>query len=175
MSDTTATPTQDAPPAANGGAPAGAPTGADTAPPADLAAEVEKWKSLARKHEAGEKANADAAARLKAIEDANKSEIDKEREARTAAEEELKTLRGNQARIDAAVAAKLPLEFASRLVGMTPEELKADAEALKKSLGIKDNPPVSLGGGPRGDAPGAGPVTGDDWLRSAIDAKRRGL
>ncbi len=43
----------------------------------DLTAEVEKWKSLARKHEGSAKANADAAKRLAEIEDANRSETEK--------------------------------------------------------------------------------------------------
>lgn len=43
----------------------------------DLAAEVEKWKSLSKKNEARAKENATAAKRLRDIEEANKSEAQK--------------------------------------------------------------------------------------------------
>jgi len=43
----------------------------------DPAAEVAKWKAMARKHEAQAKANAEAAARLKELENAGKSETEK--------------------------------------------------------------------------------------------------
>jgi hypothetical protein len=43
----------------------------------DLAAELAKWKSEARKHESRAKANAAAAEKLAKLEDANKSELEK--------------------------------------------------------------------------------------------------
>lgn len=53
----------------------------DTDPPAtgadDLAAEVDKWKSLSKKNEARAKENATAAKRLREIEEAGKSEAQK--------------------------------------------------------------------------------------------------
>lgn len=51
--------------------------GDDAQPPGDPTAELAKWKALSRKHEAQAKANADAAQRLKQIEDAGKSETEK--------------------------------------------------------------------------------------------------
>jgi hypothetical protein len=53
--------------------------GEDTNTPAvkDHEAEANKWKALARKHEAQAKANAEAAARLKDMEHAGKSETEK--------------------------------------------------------------------------------------------------
>lgn len=59
--------------------PAPAPTaeGSDTEPAVDLAKEAEKWKAIARKHEERAKANAEAAARLKEMEDAGKTEAEK--------------------------------------------------------------------------------------------------
>src|SRR5690554_7090202 len=55
------------------------PEGADTEPAnqPDLQKEIEKWRAIARKHEERAKANAEAAARLKEIEDAGKSETEK--------------------------------------------------------------------------------------------------
>jgi len=53
---------------------------AQTDPPEqqpDLAAEAAKWKALARKHEAQAKANAEAAAKLRELEMAGKSETEK--------------------------------------------------------------------------------------------------
>lgn len=57
--------------------PAPVPEGTDTEPAVDPAKEAEKWKAIARKHEERAKANAEAAARLKEIEDAGKSETEK--------------------------------------------------------------------------------------------------
>jgi ribosomal protein S18 len=52
-------------------------TDATTTEQPDAAAEAAKWKSLARKHEAQAKANADAAKRLAEIEAANQTEVEK--------------------------------------------------------------------------------------------------
>ena len=68
--------------------------GEPTAPPAtepaagapDLAADVAKWKALARKHESDAKANREAAGKLAAIDDANKSELERALAAVQAAE-----------------------------------------------------------------------------------------
>jgi hypothetical protein len=54
----------------------------------DPAAEAEKWKTLARKHEARAKENASAAERLKQLEDAQKSEQQRLEERAAAAERE---------------------------------------------------------------------------------------
>ncbi|MBF5002228.1 hypothetical protein IRT45_34490 [Nocardia sp. BSTN01] len=88
-----------------------------------------------------EKAQRAAEAKLKAIEDANKTEEQRR-------EERMRQLEKDAAkatRYEAANAAGLPLSMAGRLVGDTPEELAADAEALKAELaGVKpadDTPP----------------------------------
>lgn len=54
--------------------------------PTDWKAEAEKWKKHSRENEARAKTNADAAARLAAIEDAQKTETEKLNERLTAAE-----------------------------------------------------------------------------------------
>ena len=46
-------------------------------PPADLAAELEKWKSLARKHETRSKENADKATKFDELEASQKTETEK--------------------------------------------------------------------------------------------------
>jgi hypothetical protein len=53
------------------------PTEPDTGVEKDWQAEAEKWKSLARKHEGNARTNADAAKRLAAIEEQNKTELER--------------------------------------------------------------------------------------------------
>jgi len=70
------------------------------------------------------------------------------------------------ARINAARAAKLDLDFADRLKGDTPDALKADAEAFKQSLG---NGGVSHATGDRTNTNGAAaPLTEHEGLTQAI-------
>lgn len=52
-------------------------TGNDTTDSKDWQADAEKWKTLARKHEANAKANSEAAKRLVAIEEQNKTELER--------------------------------------------------------------------------------------------------
>ena len=64
------------------------PTTADTTTDTpDLAAELARWKSEARKHEQRAKSNAAAADKLAKIEEASKSELERAQAAATAAEE----------------------------------------------------------------------------------------
>lgn len=61
-----------------GGDGSGGDAGGQSAPTVEsLQAEAEKWKAMSRKHEATAKSNADAAARLKELENAGKSETEK--------------------------------------------------------------------------------------------------
>ena len=67
------------------------PTTADTTTDTpDLAAELARWKSEARKHEQRAKSNAAAAEKLAKIEEASKSELERAQAAATAAEERAK-------------------------------------------------------------------------------------
>lgn len=52
-------------------------TGSDTTDAKDWKTDAEKWKTLARKHEANAKANSEAAKRLAAIEEQNKTELER--------------------------------------------------------------------------------------------------
>jgi hypothetical protein len=95
-----------------------------------------------------EKANAEAAkyrkelreaqAALKAREDAEKTEAEKEAEAKAESAKEIATLRRERA----ALKAGLPEELAARLVGDTPEELAEDADRLKALLTPPESEPV---------------------------------
>ena len=103
----------------------------------DHKAEAEKWKALARKHEGQAKANADAARKLKEIEDADKTEADRAKEAAAEAAQRAEKAEGAQLRLDVALD-KAPegmtiaqvRKLAKRLSGSNREELEADAAEL---------------------------------------------
>jgi membrane protein involved in colicin uptake len=103
--------------------------------PVDHAAEAAKWRAMSRKHEAEAKRNAEAAKKLKEIEDQDKSESQKandraDAEKRRADEAEERALRLEVAHDKGLTAAQ-----AKRLVGSTREELEADADALLEEFG----------------------------------------
>lgn len=152
----------------------------------DPAAEVEKWKSLARKHESAAKANSAAAKKLADIEDANKSELEKLTDQLRNAES---TATGHAAaalRLDVALE-KAPdgmspakiRSLAKRLSGSTREELESDAAELfaefaapaepeKNGKNIRPTPnlkrqvPV-----PKGEDAADAAAGMNDWLRKA--------
>src|SRR5690606_12111772 len=97
----------------------------------DLAAEVEKWKSLARKHESQAKANAEAAKKLAELEDKDKSELQRLTDAKTTAEREAADAKLTALRLEVALDRApegMPVsrirKLASRLHGSTREELE---------------------------------------------------
>ena len=120
------------------------------APAADPAAEVEKWRALARKHEARAKENASAAARLAEIEEASKSEAQKAAEARAAAEQDAAEARAELARTKALLKYGLSEDDADLLGSGTPEEIDARAGRLAERLKAAAPPPP----------PAAPPATG---------------
>lgn len=92
-----------------------------------LRADRDQWKKFSRKHEDSAKANAEAATRLKEIEDA----------AKTAEQKALEELSTYKAQAESATSQLLKYEVAntkgipaSLLVGSTKEELEAYADAL---------------------------------------------
>lgn len=103
----------------------------------DPAAEVEKWKSLARKHESAAKANSAAAKRLAELEDANKSELEKLADQLKQAQSSGTSHEMAALRLDVALE-KAPdgmspakiRSLAKRLSGSTREELENDADEL---------------------------------------------
>ena len=108
----------------------GSDTGSDGDGEADFKAEAAKWKALARKHENQAKENADAARRLKELDDADKSEVDKAKERASAAEKKAADAELRAMRLEIAADKGLPFAMAKRLVGSNREELEADAEEL---------------------------------------------
>lgn len=96
----------------------------------DWQAEVTKWKALARKHEARVKELSPAAAKLKEIEDKNKTDLEKAQERETALQVELQKYRVAEVRRAAASAAGLDPELAEFITAVDEEEAKAQAERL---------------------------------------------
>jgi hypothetical protein len=135
-----------------------------------LQVEVEKWKSLARKHEDASKANAAAAKRLAALEDSQKSEQQKLTEKLSAVEVELAQYRTREVRMNAAVAAGLPGDMAKFITEVEPDAALEQARELAKHLKAAEPKPVEpkpadLRQGARGAAakPAGDP---NAWLRN---------
>jgi hypothetical protein len=93
---------------------------------------------------AAEKSMKDLAAKVKAFEDAQKSDADKASE-RIA---DLEKQAAKALRYEAAESAGLPLKLAARLQGDSLDDMIADAKALKELIGVSDDgtpPPVKKG------------------------------
>jgi flagellar biosynthesis/type III secretory pathway protein FliH len=137
----------------------------DTGGP-DLTAEVEKWKSLARKHEAEAKSGKDAAKRLSEIEEANKSETEKaiaaaRREAEESVRAEVRRERVLDrievlAAKDFADAEDARLRLGARADEFVGKEGEIDPQAISAALSqlLKDKPHLAAKGDgrPKGDA-----------------------
>lgn len=118
----------------------GTPSDLSTLSPEDLVAEVEKWKVMSRKHEAAAKKGSVAAAKLAEIEQANLTALEKEQQARKAAEDRANTLELQHLQTSVASAKKLPSYMAGRLKGTTQAELEADADAILKEINAGKTP-----------------------------------
>jgi hypothetical protein len=107
---------------------------------------------------AAEKAAADALAKVKEFEEAQLSDAEKLTKRAEDAEKTASDATSRLARIEAAAKAGLPFDAADRLKGSTPEELEADAVALKALLGdgTGTTPPGPLDGGAKPPAPKQG-------------------
>ncbi len=111
----------------------------------DLAAEVEKWKSLSRKNEDRAKANSGAAKRLEEIENASKSETERLNARADAAEKAAAEHQATAMRLEVAFDKGLTPAQVKRLVGSSREDLESDADEIKR-----DFPAATTR--PRGDA-----------------------
>ena len=114
------------------------PTTADTTTDTpDLAAELARWKSEARKHEQRAKSNAAAAEKLAKIEEASKSELERAQAAATAAEERAKAAEERIARAltkaaVSAAAAKAGAIDADAVLALLPADaVTVDGEDVK--------------------------------------------
>ena len=140
---------QDAPPNQGDNQPGGAP---EQQVPVD-------WKSEARKWEARAKANNDAAARLQALEDAQKTEAQKQAEALAAAQAKLAELETAKTVAEVAALKGVPADL---LHGASREELEALADQLLAFKGQQPGPVVPNQKGAQRPTPQA------DWLRESI-------
>jgi hypothetical protein len=141
-------------------------------PDKDWKAEAAKWKALARKHEDQAKANADAAKRLKELEDADKTEIQKLSDLAAEAQKRADMAEAQLLRIQVAMAKGLTEAQAKRLVGTTREELEADADELIASFKPADagNPKADPGPGDRPKERLAG--GGDPTAEPDVDVRK---
>lgn len=128
----------------------GEPLQLETPPELKPTETVDYWKRMSRENEARAKANADAARRLKEIEDRDLSELQKAQRDREEALARLQEVEREATRNRVALAKGLPAEIASVLSGANEEELAAHADALLAWRG-NQAPPT-----PRPD-PGQGP------------------
>lgn len=153
MSDEQSTPTEDATDTE------AAPAEKSTTEATDLSAEVEKWKALAKKHEARSRENADKAKRLDDLEEASKSELEKFQARAEKAEKELSAALASALRAEVANAKGVP---AALLSGSTEDELNASADALLSFKGATPKAPSTDGQGKVGD-----PIGGSKQLKRA--------
>lgn len=100
----------------------------------DAAAEAEKWKALAKKHEARAKENADKAKELDALKEGEKTDLQKATETAAEAERRATEAERDAARLKVALKKGLTEAQAKRLLGDTEEELEQDADELLASF-----------------------------------------
>jgi len=130
--------------------------------PEALAAELAKWKGQARKWEDRAKANSDAAARLKDIDQANMTELQKAQAAQKSAEDERDKAYAMHNRVMAAAAHNLPVEAIDYIPSGTEDEIMAHAETLAGIIDAaateKANALLAANAGRNGMPMGARPV-----------------
>lgn len=130
------------------------PAASDTEPPAtDWKAEAEKWKAMSRKHEAQATSNADKARQFDALEEANKTELQKAQEALEAANRRATEAEAARLRSDIARTKGVPVEL---LTATDEDTLAAQADALLAFRGNQPAPAAPASSGvtaPSGAAP----------------------
>jgi len=161
----TADPTDD-----DSGAPADPGSGTD---PKD---ELAQWKSLARKHERRARENADAAKRLKELEDSGKTEIERLTSQAAEAVKRAERAEAEALRMEVALDRApdgMPVgqirKLAKRLTGETREDLEADADEL-----FADFVPAATGGDGEGDGDNGGGGDGRPPSRKPVERLKGG-
>lgn len=119
-------------------------------------AEIDKWKAMARKHEAQAKANAEKARKFDESEEANRSETEKAAAKAAEAEKRAQEAELKALRLEVAANKGLSPAQAKRLVGTTIEELESDADELLESFKPSDDNRTPPAGKPREDLRGGG-------------------
>lgn len=105
----------------------------------DWKAEARKWEERAKRSRDEAQANAEAARKLKELEDADKSEVDRLRETVEAANKRADEAEAKALRAEIAAEKGLSLSQAKRLIGSTREELEADADELLEAFKPSDD------------------------------------
>jgi uncharacterized protein (DUF885 family) len=111
----------------------------------DLDAELQKWKAMARKHEAQAKANAEAAAKLKDIENAGKSETEKLQAALEEYQSKERQATIRALKLEVAAEKNMPKELAGFLPDLDNEvDMMEAADKLLAAAGAADkvDPPT---------------------------------
>lgn len=129
----------------------------DTDSPPDYKAEAEKWKVMSRKHEAQAKQNADAARRLREMEDAEKTETQKLTDKVTAAEKRAAEAEAKAIRYEVATELGIRPRHMKYLAGSTREDIEESAK------GILDDFPETYG---KSDTDASQPTRPKERLRS---------
>lgn len=109
-------------------------SGSDTQKLEKLEAEISKWKDLAKKHETRAKENAEAAERVKELEEEGQSELERLTSRLKEAESKATDAERRAMRLEVALDKGLTKVQAKRLVGDTQEELEQDADDLLESF-----------------------------------------
>lgn len=124
---------------------------------------LDAWKQRAKAAESEAKRARTLEARLKEIEDKDKTEAEKQAARTAAAETEAASARTELLRLKVATSKGLPSNLADRLRGTTEEEMVADADELLAVFKPKGGPaPRSFDGGARsGSAPRGGSFLAD--------------
>ena len=137
-------------------------TGETTKEP-DLATEVQKWKQLARKHEARAKANAEKAQQFDQMEEAAKSDLQKAIERAERAETERDEALGKALRARIAQIAGVPVGL---LHGTDEADLAGQAQALLNFKGEKpaSTPAEGVAGKQGEDVKGPSQITSREAL-----------
>jgi hypothetical protein len=96
--------------------------------------EIAHWKEMARKNEARARENRDKALRFDAIEEANKTELQRATERAERAEKLAEETRAQSFRVAAIAQYELPADIAPLLQGATEDEINASAEGFARII-----------------------------------------
>jgi hypothetical protein len=102
--------------------------------PAELKKQIEQWRKTAQRHERTARDNSAAAKRLRDLEDANKSDLQKAVDAQRTAELERDALRAEHARVTAVTARDLDPELADYLGDGSEDDISARADQLSEII-----------------------------------------
>lgn len=126
--------------------------GHDSGPPAQE--DTTDWKAEARKWENRAKTNKDKADQFDQLQQANKTEAEKQADRLAELETSAATATGKALRLEIALDLGLPKAWALRLQGDTEDELRADAKAILADL-KQPTPPVASPPKERPGVPGS--------------------